>query len=685
MGAVATYAVEAMWDPTGVLGAFDEQFGDLSAWSVDAGSTFTVAANVVSNAAGSGNRMMVSASTNWTDWASGSRLRFTWVTGGVFYWYLHYTDINNCVVLTLSGSVFALTKFVTGSFTTVYSTAVVPVNGNSYWLRGTIAGSTYNFTLDNDSAGAPGSNVAATGDRAISDTVLSAGKMGVQMDGGTGMKMGGAFVDVCLVRLPWTDEIANHISSRWRRGRDYASQLVGRSSAGTLDIYLSNPSGRYAPLNNASPLFGKILPGRKVRIRSTSPTLGFLWSGFLEEIRPSPGRRDSAPTATMSASGPLRWIADKRASTAVYTSVATGTAVGYILDDAGWPAADRTVDAGQITMTRWKADGDSALHHLQELEEMEFGYIGESKDGKIVWQDGNHRITITTSQATFSDNPGAALSYEDVDVDVPWREVFNIFSAEVITFTVQSLATLWTLTGETPSLNPSETKDFWASYPTPDAAAQADHVDAWTTTTATTDMTANTQADGLGTDKTGAITIAVSKFANAMKISLTNTDAGVVYLTLLQARGTAVYRNDPVRIVSEDAASQLTFGKRTFPLPGKFYPSTAIAKSYVDAGIARYKDQLAIVSVRFQADQSSSHMTQALTRDVGERISVVANGTTASGAQLGIVGDFFIESEEHEKNLSGHWVTYALSDARTVSGYWLLGVNLLGTDTKLAL
>lgn len=94
---------------------------------------------------------------------------------------------------------------------------------------------------------------------------------------------------------------------------------------------------------------------------------------------------------------------------------------------------------------------------------------------------------------------------------------------------------------------------------------------------------------------------------------------------------------------------------------------------------------MAVLSLHYRADQSTAHMTQALARTVGERISVVANGSTASGAQLGIVADFFIEAEQHDLTLNSHWVTYSLSDARTVSGYWLLGVSQLGVDTKLGI
>jgi hypothetical protein len=493
-------------------------------------------------------------------------------------------------------------------------------------------------------------------------------------------------VEIMWNGTDWDDETDFLLTAQWKRGRDYASQLTGRASAGEMTLVLDNPQGRYAPLNASSPLYGYLLPGRKIRLRSTTPVAATLWTGFLEEIRPSPGRRDSAPTAILRASGPLKYIADKKASTAIYTSISTGTAVGHILNDAGWPGGDRALDSGQITMTRWKADGDSALSHLQELEEMEFGYVGETKDGKIVWEDANHRLNAphTTSQATFTDAEGGTLSYSDVEEKDPWREVFNDFRADVIFYSVQPLGVLWTMDGETPAISPGVTLELWAQYPNPSSPPEADSVDAWTTPVATTDFLANTQADGLGTDKTSAITVGASKFANSMKISLTNTDPGQVFITFLQARGTATFKNDPIGVRTEDAVSQSKFGIRTYPLPGKFYPSVSVAKAYTEAGLARFKDQLAILSLTFRANQSSAHMTQALSRDVSDRVSLVAQGTLPSGAQLGINGDFFIEAERHQLDLGGHWVTYDFSDARTLTGYWLLDVGELDVTTKLA-
>lgn len=484
----------------------------------------------------------------------------------------------------------------------------------------------------------------------------------------------------------WVDETQYLLTLECRRGRDFASQLTGRASPGVMVATLQNPDGRFASFNASGALFGNLLPARKVRWRTTAPSAATLWQGFLESIEPSPGGRENLPAVILRARGPLSRIEAKKASTQIYTSIATGTAVGHVLDDADWPAGDRAVDAGQVTMARWKADGDSALFHLREIEDTEQGFLTESPDGDIVFEDVHHRLKTDhlTSQAEFSDASGAALYYEEITQQDPWRDIFNLVRADVTTWAVQALAVLWTLTGETPDIEAGASLSFWARYPNPDSPTEADHVDAWTTPVATTDYTANSQADGLGADHTADLGIVVSKFSNEMLITITNNAAVTVYLTLLQARGTAVFRNDPIRRQVEDTGSQDNYGVRTYPLPGKFYPDTDEAQSFVEYVLARYKDPLPILALSFQANVSSDHMTEALTRDVSDRITVIASGTNAASAQLGIDRDFFIEAISHRYSLAGHWVTYEVSDAfGGLSGFWVLGHSTLGESTRL--
>ena len=65
-------------------------------------------------------------------------------------------------------------------------------------------------------------------------------KLRIDWDGSTGLAQTGADVSARLLGLEWS------------RGRDFASQLVGKSKAGSLIAMLNNNSGDYSPDNTYS-------------------------------------------------------------------------------------------------------------------------------------------------------------------------------------------------------------------------------------------------------------------------------------------------------------------------------------------------------------------------------------------------------------------------------------------------
>ena len=67
---------------------------------------------------------------------------------------------------------------------------------------------------------------------------------------------------------PGEDVTSNVLEAEWFLGRDYASQLKGRSVAGMLQLRLLNPDGIYSSFNQLSLLNGLILPRRKLMIDS---------------------------------------------------------------------------------------------------------------------------------------------------------------------------------------------------------------------------------------------------------------------------------------------------------------------------------------------------------------------------------------------------------------------------------
>lgn len=473
-----------------------------------------------------------------------------------------------------------------------------------------------------------------------------------------------------------SDCTGNLLEVETRRGRDYASQLTGRASPGRLVATLKNLTGLYSSYNTSSAIYGLILPGRRVRLRTTAPTAVILWTGFLNTIIPA-GEITSFPSVTIDAIGSLNQIAEKKVYPEHQTSQLSGTIIGVILDAAGWAAGARSLDAGQTTVDTWFVDGPDALNAIRDIEDTELGFFYESEEGDLVFEDRHHRLKTphTVSQATFSDS--AALTYAGIEQQDPLPDIYNEVFVSIQKYTIAGAsAILWTLSGETPTIEPGGTVAYWAEYPNFDLDIEnGAFVSVW-----------DTPVEGVDITQTGAsgITIVASKFANSMKIEITNDDAAnVATLTLVQAKGTKVTKNSPVRISAEDAASQLAYGEKTYQLPAKWLQNTNIGTDYTKYLVSRYKDLVPLILLEYYAHRDATAMTQALTRNVSDRITIVATGDRT---RLGLNGDFFIEAISHIIADGGksHRVVYELSDASGDAGYWTLGVSALGIETKLA-
>lgn len=485
----------------------------------------------------------------------------------------------------------------------------------------------------------------------------------------------------------------------WSRGRDSASQLTGRATAGELEARLKNDDSLYNSFNSDSDLYGKIVPGLAVKLQmsSVSPAFDYTfpitfpeaepaWRGYLDSVSPS-FLRGGNKELLLRATGPLARIAAREtAEVATSTSIRTGAAITLVINDADSSIAT-DIDTGETTMTRWWTSAQPALDAVRAIEETEVGYIGESPDGEIVFESRQSRLQAphTASQATFSDAADAALSYAEIEQIDPMSEIYNTMAANVQLYTVAGSATvLWTLAesgANSPPLPIGAAKTFVAKYPTAASASNAKHVNAWTTTAATTDMTANAAADGSGSNLTSDIGISVAKYAESMNITLTNNSATDAYITKLQARGTAVTADDPLKIVEEDSTSQTSFGKRTFPLEGPFIPSEQEARGLMAFLLSIHKDPMRMVIITWDGNKDSTHATKARTLDISDRITV----TASNRAGLGINADFFIEHMRHSMDSEGRYiVTYECSDATAYGGFWVLDVGRLGTSTRLA-
>ena len=492
------------------------------------------------------------------------------------------------------------------------------------------------------------------------------------------------------------DITGDTLSLSWSRGRDYASALQGRSVAGKLSAVLINTAGKYSPSNTSSALTGDIVPGRSIQLQAGSGSFpytfpvafndGVRWQGKLDRIKPAPASR-GRKTATLTAFGTLGYLNQFETQLASQTNRRTDQAVGDILDDVGWDAADdRDLDTGLTTISRFWMSRKKAIDALRLVEEAEAGFVKESKSGQIAFENRHHRITqaaSTTSQATFSDADGATHTFEQISQTDPLSTIINHVEATARTFDTASVAVLWTHpeTGSaSPTLAPGESKVFVAEFPNPDSANNAMEVNAWTTPAATTDVLANSASGGGGTNLTGDLTIAASKTAERMEITLTNSATGSdAFITKLQARGTAVSTKNPCIVRAIDTTSQSSYGERKYVAKTKFIPTTSEAQDWCDYQMAIYGSPIEILAMTIPAS-AQGNIGQSLTRDLSDRITV----TASNDSKLGISADFFIESEKHQVSAGGkeHSTVWRLSPATGgYSQFWVLGVGVFGSDT----
>ncbi len=476
-------------------------------------------------------------------------------------------------------------------------------------------------------------------------------------------------------------------------GSKPAQEVASRAIAGRLTAVLNNPDGDYSPENSGGAHFGDILPGRPVRVRALYPYADVLWQGLLDDIVPQYNAR-GVPTAVLTASGPLASM-NTDVAVVMKTNIATGAAVEEVLDKAGWSATDRDIDTGQTTMIRWVRPEVRALTALREIEATENGRIRETRGGKIAFEDRIHRFSAThqTVQATYSDDAGAsgAIRYTAIARPSPRVRVYNDIPATVMLPTVESLAVLWThpqanTTGDAPSIGPGDSMVFYADAKTLAAARTLIGVDAWTTPTLgdTNDIEVWSVNDGTGTDLALAdVSIAVSKLGLTLKVTLTNDHATLTgYVTKAQARGTAVTASDHVTVRAEDSASQTKYGLRTLPTlaAGPFIPDVAEAESAVRWKLKAWKDPLPTLMVRVSGLKDRAHKIEVLTRDVSDRLAVVATG---ANTQFGLSSVYYVESvslrfsRRHEFSM-----VLLLNDAEQWSDAWVWGFAKWGSTTR---
>jgi hypothetical protein len=495
-------------------------------------------------------------------------------------------------------------------------------------------------------------------------------------------------VEIELSAGTWTDvspdvEATDHV--RIRYGINGNSPLDRVASTGTLAFTLRNDAansghlqGYYSP-NHRNCRAGFQF-GAKVRVRLThSGVTVTKFHGKLTTISPVPGKTRAQRTQCIAtdwmeeaAVTDIRDIAPQESKTADELVAA----VLAVMPASSQPVAtdlDVCTDVFPYCFDKLGGGTVYAMSVLSEIVQSEVGYLFV------------HGGTLVLQNRSARDLVGSALTLDNsmrgLHVPSTLDNVFNRVRATIHPRTVDaSPVVLCALTGEPPAVGPGETLTLWLDYRDPaDPTSYIGGTGFLTPrVTATTDYTANSAADGSGTNLTGSLTVVATAFAASAKLEVTNGAGSTAYITRLQLRGRGVYDLQPA---TYEVVRTQPYGERRLDVDMPYQDDPAVAEGVAAYIADRYQwPAHDIEAVEIIGNASDTLMAAVLVREPGDRI-------TLSEEMTGLVAaEAYIQRVDLDI-APGPWLVCQWGLAPALADhYWILGdatYGLLGTTTRL--
>lgn len=414
-------------------------------------------------------------------------------------------------------------------------------------------------------------------------------------------------------------------------GRDQA-RAGTPTRPGVATFKLNNRSRDYSPENTSSPLVGLIGPGREVIIQAVYLGVTYmLYRGRLDDFSVLPSIDEKA--VEFSCIDGLGLLAQEHISTPLYGGIRTGTAIGLILDEAGW-TGPRDLDPGGSFLPWWWEDDTDAATAVERVLNSE-GLMATAfiaADGTFTFRDRHSRMlraTSAVSQARLDAIKEPAFSAPLV-YDAGFRDVINSITYSVPHRKPADFQPVWN-SDLTYSLSDGESLVIKAQANDPFLLAAPPAVDVDYTLLAGTIETSITRESGQST------TIIVHALA------------GPAVFAGLQLRAWPVTVAWTTVVSAEDSVSVAQYGRRSGTTEAPFanrYDAAALA----DITLAHRAQRLPTVSLRVVSG-TPQRITQQLSRDLLDRVTIIEPET-------GINADFWIEQIQHTFSPDLHETTF---------------------------
>lgn len=438
-------------------------------------------------------------------------------------------------------------------------------------------------------------------------------------------------------------------------GRDADSPLAA-VVAGEGAFTLTNTDRRYTNRNTGSPLFGKVLPARPVKVERTVSGTPYPCGPRLHtDSQPLNPDRDTQ-TVSVRLVDYLADLRGKTLSTAMFTTVRAGAVIGTILDAIGWAGA-RDLDTGVSVFPFWWEEGTDALEALDKVLRSEgwpaLAYVDGA--GTFVFRDRHHRMfdtTASTSQATFRASGVEPVMHKRFTEDAGWTSVVNDATSSVELRRVRDLQVVWESDdaivvpgGEVVTLVVQLTDPVTeVLVPTQNGDLRFEG------------EVLQSQEDNPGYIRTvpsfTTVTASLSRTSGqSMILTLTNggTTGEDETVTKIVLYGRPVTSTTSVQVSASDATSITAYGSRGLPNADLPWCSRYDAQRILDRVVAERKVPLSRLVVTFQIGRtaagpvslSAARAAAVLARGLCDRVTVVE-------PESGISGDFYVDRIRHD-------------------------------------
>jgi len=184
---------------------------------------------------------------------------------------------------------------------------------------------------------------------------------------------------------------------------------------GQLSLRIVDQNGDFNPQNPSSPYAGLLNPMRKVQITATYSGVTYpIFSGFITGyLTTTPKNVGEVVYTTITAVDAFRLAQNAQISTVTDSGAGqlSGTRINKILDQIGWPASMRDIDAGQTTLLADPGTPRTALEAMQTVEISEYGSLYVDANGEFVFQDRAFTTSsVNGTPVVFNDN-GTGIQY----------------------------------------------------------------------------------------------------------------------------------------------------------------------------------------------------------------------------------------------------------------------------------